>query len=66
MDVRFMDSLEKKLGYKFNNRKLLEIALTHSSYASEHGKSYEFALQKQCNYTLKAVLLLVQRKNLSR
>ena len=37
-----MDSLEKKLGYKFNNRKLLEIALTHSSYASEHGKSYEF------------------------
>lgn len=42
MDVRFMDSLEKKLGYKFNNRKLLEIALTHSSYASEHGKSYEF------------------------
>lgn len=37
-----MDNLEKKLGYKFNNRKLLEIALTHSSYASEHGKSYEF------------------------
>ena len=42
MYVSFIESLEKKLFYKFNNRKLLEIALTHSSYASEHGKSYEF------------------------
>lgn len=37
-----MDSLENKLGYKFKNEKLLETALTHSSYASEHGKHYEF------------------------
>ena len=30
-----MEVLEQKLGYKFNNIKLLENALTHSSYANE-------------------------------
>lgn len=30
-----MESLEKKLGYKFKNIKLLKNALTHSSYANE-------------------------------
>lgn len=29
-------SVEKKLGYKFNNHQLLQQALTHSSYAYEH------------------------------
>lgn len=37
-----MSSIEKIIGYKFNNTKLLERALTHSSYAHEHGvDSYE-------------------------
>jgi ribonuclease-3 len=31
-----MESLEKKLGYTFQNRALLEEALNHSSYANEH------------------------------
>lgn len=31
-----MKELEAKLGYTFQNRKLLEHALTHSSYANEH------------------------------
>ena len=31
-----MDSLEKKLGYQFQNRDLLSEALNHSSYANEH------------------------------
>lgn len=31
-----MDRLEEKLGYKFENRALLENALTHSSYANEN------------------------------
>jgi len=31
-----MDGLEKKLGYAFQDRGLLETALTHSSYANEH------------------------------
>ena len=30
-----MNTLEEKLNYKFKNRKLLENALTHSSYANE-------------------------------
>lgn len=30
------DRLEEKLGYKFDNRALLENALTHSSYANEN------------------------------
>ena len=39
-----MDELERKIGYKFSNRKFLKIALTHSSYANESGgrlHSYE-------------------------
>lgn len=31
-----MDSLERKLGYAFRDRTLLEEALNHSSYANEH------------------------------
>lgn len=31
-----MESLEKKLGYRFRNRELLGEALNHSSYANEH------------------------------
>lgn len=37
-----MGKLEEKLGYHFDNPKLLKNALTHSSYANEHGiTSYE-------------------------
>lgn len=37
-----MERLEKKLGYHFQNRRLLETALAHSSYANEHScESYE-------------------------
>ena len=31
-----MESLEKKLGYRFRDRALLGEALNHSSYANEH------------------------------
>lgn len=37
-----MNGLEEKIEYSFKNRRLLETALTHSSYARENGKSYEF------------------------
>ena len=37
-----MGELEKKIGYTFRNRRLLETALTHSSYANErHGEGCE-------------------------
>ncbi len=40
--MRSLDEYEKKIGYTFQNRKLLETALTHSSYANEHKcESYE-------------------------
>ena len=32
--------LERQIGYRFDNRKLMENALTHSSYASEHNEAY--------------------------
>lgn len=31
-----MQPLEEKLGYTFQDKRLLENALTHSSYANEH------------------------------
>ena len=34
-----MEALEEKLGYHFQDRSLLEHALTHSSYANEHRSS---------------------------
>ena len=37
-----MNSLETAIGYCFRNKKLLHTALTHSSFANEHGvESYE-------------------------
>ena len=39
--MQSLDELEKVIGYRFRNRDLLITALTHSSYASEHGLSYE-------------------------
>ena len=37
-----LESLEKEIGYSFNNKQLLRIALTHTSYAYENKvKSYE-------------------------
>lgn len=40
--MRSLDEYEKKIGYTFQNKKLLETALTHSSYANEHKcESYE-------------------------
>ncbi len=35
-----LDEFEKALGYKFNNKKLLQVALTHSSYGNEHNCEY--------------------------
>ncbi len=32
-----LQELEKNIGYEFRDRSLLELALTHSSYANEHG-----------------------------
>lgn len=36
-----IENLENRINYSFKDKDLLKIALTHSSYASEHGISYE-------------------------
>ena len=38
MEKRNLEELEQNIGYKFTNIKLLQNALTHTSYAYEHGK----------------------------
>ena len=37
MEKKNLEELEKNIGYKFNNIELLQNALTHTSYAYEHG-----------------------------
>ena len=40
--MKLLEDYEKLIGYRFEDRSLLETALTHSSYANEHKcKSYE-------------------------
>ena len=40
--MRPLEDYEKLIGYRFQNKQLLETALTHSSFANEHKcKSYE-------------------------
>ena len=34
--------LEERIGYTFANRKLLERAVTHRSFAAEHNERLEF------------------------
>ena len=40
MDIKNLDKLENKLGYKFKNKDLIKVALTHSSKSNEN-KSLE-------------------------
>ena len=37
MKIKKLEKLEENIGYKFTNKKLLQNALTHTSYAYEHG-----------------------------
>jgi len=39
MNTQQLEELQRKLGYRFKNRALLEAALTHSSYANENKKA---------------------------
>ena len=48
-----MESLEHKIGYTFQDRSLLQEALTHSSYANErHGRV-------RCNERMEFLLSLI-------
>ena len=39
----FMEGLEQKLSYRFRDRRLLDEALSHSSYVNEHRGSGIFS-----------------------
>ena len=47
-----LDDFQKALGYEFKDKGLLQKALTHSSYCSEHGLSHrrseERRVGKEC------------------
>lgn len=55
-----MENFELKIGYKFNNPSYLETALTHSSYANEHGVQSNERLE----FLGDAVLNLIVSENL--
>ena len=52
--------LEEKIGYTFNDKKLLETALTHSSYGNEHDVDYN----ERMEFLGDAVLELAMSKKL--
>ena len=54
------EELEEKIGYTFNNKKLLETALTHSSYGNEHDVDYN----ERMEFLGDAVLELAMSKKL--
>ena len=41
-----MEQLEQRIGYRFQNKKLLRQALTHSSYANEKKLGKNWAVMK--------------------
>ena len=41
----FMNDLEEKINYCFNDKQYLELALTHCSYAAEHGVKHNQRLE---------------------
>ncbi|MCR4716402.1 MAG: ribonuclease III [Lachnospiraceae bacterium] len=53
------DSLEKELGYSFNDRAYLKLALTHSSYAHENMKETNGEYNERIEYLGDAVLELI-------
>ena len=53
-----MQELEKKIGYNFKDKSLLNVALTHSSYANEH-KSKHIKYNERLEFLGDAVLSIV-------
>ena len=56
IDTPNFTELEKKLGYTFNDKSLLAEALTHSSYANEHGGIKKHKCNERLEFLGDAVL----------
>ena len=48
--------IEKKLGYTFNNKELLKLALTHKSYAYEKGEQASSCYNERLEFLGDAIL----------
>ena len=51
-----LDRLEHKIGYQFNDRSLLKLALTHRSAAAQHNERLEFLGDSILNFTIAEAL----------
>lgn len=51
-----LDRLEHKIGYQFNDRTLLKLALTHRSAAAQHNERLEFLGDSILNFTIAEAL----------
>lgn len=57
MDTMMQKALEEKLGYHFNNPKLLHLALTHRSFSGEHNNErLEFLGDSIVNFAIAEIL----------
>ena len=65
MNRKKLKELEEKIGYRFQNTELLKNALTHSSYANEHGMP-RFDNNERLEFLGDAVLELVTSEFLFR
>ena len=59
-----LDSLEKLLSYKFSNREILKLSLTHRSFSQENNETYEFLGDSIINLCA-SIWLIKNNKNLS-
>ena len=60
MNIEDLKGLEEKIGYTFQNRKLLDTAVCHSSYANEQHLG-KLANNERLEFLGDAVLELVSR-----
>ena len=59
-----LDSLEKLLSYKFSNKELLKLSLTHRSFSQENNEIYEFLGDSIINLSV-SIWLINKNKHLS-
>ena len=66
IDTPNTSGLEAKIGYIFKDRSLLEEALTHSSYANEHGGIKKHKCNERLEFLGDAVLSSITAEYLFR
>lgn len=57
-DAQALNGLESRIGYRFNDRALLEQALTHKSHSSHHNERLEFLGDAVLGYVIAETLYI--------